>query len=375
MIDDVSHTIPHRFSSVAIDSDLAGNQTVRDLLKRVEKSRLRWVSGKEDVLPGMIESGDPIGNGKRTLYLTRHRGDFFKRCPASPGQVCCGYWILNLVNNCPFDCTYCILQSYLNFQPVTVYVNFEDAIDELKGKVSGQPGKLFRVGTGELGDSLALEPLVPLSRRLVSSLYGLDNVFLEFKTKSVNVEDLLGLDHDGKVAVSWSLGPDRIVKNDEPGAMTVDRRIDAAKKIEGDGYLLGFHFDPIIRYPGWENDYKRLIDTLFASIDQGNVIWISLGCLRYPPDLKEVTLERLSRTKIFHEEFIPCPDGKMRYLRMVREEIYGRMLEWLREMAPSVEVYLCMESPLMWENVFGLSPEGENWLSDRLDRAVLRKTR
>jgi spore photoproduct lyase len=322
-----------------------------------------------------MKSSDPIGIGKRTLYLTRHRGDFFKKCPASPGQVCCGYWILNLVNNCPFDCTYCILQSYLNFQPITVYVNFEDAVNELKAKVSRHPERLFRIGTGELGDSLALDPLVPMSRRLVLSLYGLDNVFLELKTKSVNVEDLLGLDHDRRVAVSWSLGPDRVVKKDEPGSMTVNRRIDAAKKIEADGYLLGFHFDPIIRYPGWENDYKRLIDTLFASIDQGNVIWISLGCLRYPPELKGVTLDRFLRTKIFHEEFVPCPDGKMRYLRMVREEIYGKMLEWIRERAPSVEVYLCMESALMWENVFGLSPDGENWLSDRLERAVLMETK
>ena len=369
----MSPDILRLFDAVVADRDLARDRTVRGLLKKVEKSRLRWVSGKEDVEPGISGAKGPIDPGKRTLYLTRQKGEFVKRCPASAGQVCCGYWTLNLFNNCPFDCTYCILQSYLNFRPITVYVNIEDAIRELKQKVTGRPEKLFRIGTGELGDSLALEPLVPLSKHLVMSLSGLDNLFLELKTKSVNVEDLLGLDHRRKVIVSWSLGPERMVRKEEPGAMKITGRIEAAIEVEKDGYLLGFHLDPIIRYKGWEDEYRRLLDALFASIDHKHVVWISLGCLRYPPHLKDIALERFPHTKIFLDEFVPCPDGKMRYLRTVREEIYGKLLKWLRERAPSVEVYLCMESTLMWENVFGLKPDGESWLSERLDRAVLRK--
>ncbi len=309
---------------------------------------------------------------KRTVRFSRHKGQFFKRCPGSPGQICCGYWVLNIVHNCPFDCAYCILQSYLDSRTITVYENVGDAIEELKREVSGRPGTIFRVGTGELADSLAIEPLVPLSRDLIRSTAGIDNLYLELKTKSANVEGLMGLDHGGRVIISWTLGPDSVIRKYEPGTMPLSRRLEAARKVQDDEYLLGFHFDPIIRYAGWEVDYKRLIDTLFRVIDPERVVWISLGCLRYPPALKEVVLDRLDRSSIFLDEFVPCPDGKMRYLRPVREEIYIKVSGWLRERAPLAELYLCMESALVWKNVFDITPEGENWLSDRLDRAVLR---
>ncbi len=311
--------------------------------------------------------------GRREVRLSRHKGQFFKKCPGSPGQVCCGYWVLNIVHNCPFDCVYCILQSYLDSRTITVYVNIEDAIEELRQVVSDRPETIYRVGTGELADSLATEPLVPLSRELIRSTAEIDNLYLELKTKSANVGGLIGLEHGGRVIVSWTLGPDFVVREYEPGTMSLSRRLEAARRVQDDGYLLGFHFDPIIRYEGWEDDYRRLIDALFDTIDPDRVVWISLGCLRYPPALKEIALDRLDRTRIFLDEFVPCPDGKMRYLRPVREEIYRKVGGWLREGAPSVELYLCMESTLVWKNVFDLTPEGENWLSERLDRAVSRK--
>jgi spore photoproduct lyase len=53
----------------------------------------------------------------------------------------------------------------------------------------------------------------------------------------------------------------------------------------------------------------------------------------------------------------------------LRIEMYAAMLEWLRACAPDVLVYLCMESPAVWEKVFGFTPvEGE--LSRRLDEKV-----
>jgi spore photoproduct lyase len=357
---------------VFVDRDLSGSRWVTPLLDGIDPARIRWVEGRAEVDRTIRSGRDPFRDGKRVLYLTRHRGDFLKRCPASPGQVCCGYWVLNLISNCPFDCTYCILQSYLDVQPITVFANFDDALAELAKKTSAHPDRMFRIGTGELGDSLALEPRVPLSRRLITAVAPLHNVLLELKTKSANVDDLLGLDHAGNAMISWSLGTERRVRSDEPGTVPVSGRIAAARRAEAAGYRLGFHFDPMIRYDGWEEEFRGLIDTLFSAVDPSRVVWISLGCLRFPPALKETALERFDRTKIYFDEFVPCPDGKMRYLRTIREEMYGKVVDWIREGAPSAEIYLCMESPLMWENVFGLTPDTDDWLSMRLDRAAQR---
>jgi len=39
--------------------------------------------------------------------------------------------------------------------------------------------------------------------------------------------------------------------------------------------------------------------------------------------------------------------------------MYSRMREWLTEVLPGTQVYLCMESPRVWGEVFGWVPEGE----------------
>ena len=48
--------------------------------------------GRESMLPAR----DVFGAGKRALLLTRHRGEFLKKCPGSEGQVCCNYFVIKI---------------------------------------------------------------------------------------------------------------------------------------------------------------------------------------------------------------------------------------------------------------------------------------
>ncbi len=59
------------------------------------------------------EGTDPVEAGKRIWFLTFSPGQLVKECPASPGQLCCRYRVINIITNCPIDCSYCILQGYL----------------------------------------------------------------------------------------------------------------------------------------------------------------------------------------------------------------------------------------------------------------------
>ena len=69
------------------------------------------------------------------------------------------------------------------------------------------------------------------------------------------------------------------------------------------------------------------------------------------------------------EEFILAADGKMRYLRPIRVEMYTHMLETIRRFDPDPPVYFCMESPRVWKEVFGFDP-GPEGLIERLDMRV-----
>jgi spore photoproduct lyase len=190
------------------------------------------------------------------------------------------------------------------------------------------------------------------------------------KTKSDEVDHLLHLDHQGKTVISWSLNPQELIEGEELRTASLGRRIDAAKRCQEAGYPVGFHFDPMLYHDGWEKEYQETILSLFNRIDPGRVIWISLGGFRYPPQLKSIAEERFPKTQIFLGELFPGRDGKFRYFKEIRLEMYGKMVKWLREVDSSLFVYLCMESQEVWETVFGWAPQNSHHLNHLFEKRV-----
>jgi hypothetical protein len=100
-----------------------------------------------------------------------------------------------------------------------------------------------------------------------------------------------------------------------------------------------------------------------------SIAWISLGGLRFMPPLRPLIYQRFSGSRVAAQEMVRAPDGKLRYFKGIRVEMYGRMRQYLSEAAPGTQLYLCMESPRVWQEVFGLIPTAAE-LSRRLDRQV-----
>jgi spore photoproduct lyase len=69
---------------------------------------------------------------------------------------------------------------------------------------------------------------------------------------------------------------------------------------------------------------------------------------------------------ILSGEQIPCPDGKMRYFQPLRVAMYRKMRQWIREAAPLVPIYLCMETREVWDQVFGYFPSCGKELGNEL---------
>jgi spore photoproduct lyase len=110
------------------------------------------------------------------------------------------------------DCSYCVLQGYLNNPFLTLYTNWDDLLQEIDAFASVNSQPFLRFGTGELSDSLALDSIFPISRVLVPFFGKQKNGILELKTKSAEVDHLLHLDHQGKTVISWSLNPPQMIE-------------------------------------------------------------------------------------------------------------------------------------------------------------------
>jgi len=318
------------------------------------------VDDPQDIFDDIKISRNSRGEGKKYLLLTRQKGDFVKPCPCTPHYIGCNYFIINLNHNCPLGCSYCVLQHYLTNALVTVHVNLKDLWRELDIFLEKNRGKTIRIGTGELGDSLAIDHLTENSIDLISYFRGKRDAIFELKTKTVNINNILKTEPARNIVVAWSINSTRIADEEEKGAPPVEHRIDAARRVSERGYWVGFHFDPIVRYPGWEKEYEAVIKKLLEAVPPARIAWISLGSLRFVPMLKMVIKEKFPRKKIICDEFIKGKDGKLRYFRPLRLELYQRIIDFIRKWGGrKVRIYFCMENESIWRDSLGWVPGGK----------------
>jgi spore photoproduct lyase len=361
---------PFPIERIYLDEKAEKDWVTQTVLKSLSHIPVEKVQDKRSLIKKFLSIPDPIGVGKKNVLITPFYGRRLKPCPGTSQHICCGYHVINAITNCPMDCSYCVLQGYLNNPLLTLYSNWDDLLQEIESFLSTNSQAFLRLGTGELSDSLALDPIFPLSQFLIPFFAERENGILELKTKSANVASLLHLNHREKTIFSWSFTPATIIREEELRTATFQERMGAAKKCQERGYPIGFHFDPIIYFEGWEEEYQKIINSLFQQIDVKRVIWISLGGFRYPPGLKSIAKERFPNTRIFLGELFPGKDGKFRYLKEIRVAMYQKMVKWLREVDPNLFVYLCMESKEVWERIFGWAPSNNHHLNSMFEIRV-----
>lgn len=74
---------------------------------------------------------------------------------------------------------------------------------------------------------------------------------------------------------------------------------------------------------------------------------------------------------MFFNEFITGLDGKARYFRTQREEMYHYVYnELMKKVSPDTCIYFCMESEEMWRAVMGVTPENHGGVHEMLNRAA-----
>ena len=85
---------------------------------------------------------------------------------------------------------------------------------------------------------------------------------LTFPTKFDMVDDILDLNHKGKVTIRMSVNPDYIINRVEFGTSMLDDRINAINKLAEAGYHVGILIAPVIMLENWKELYLELIKIL-----------------------------------------------------------------------------------------------------------------
>ncbi len=364
-----------KFKRIVIDPESWDSPVAQRLRSSMALSRIERRILSEDERKTGLMNADQFNLSKRNLFVTNYAGQFFKRCPGSrPGLVCCNYFVLNLGAQCDMNCSYCYLQSFLNSPWLTIYANFEKAKSELYQLNADLSQSRVRVGTGETIDSLSLDPLTLYSRELISIFRDFPNWLLEFKSKSSLVEQFLDCEHAGNVVVSWSLNPQWVIEREEHNTASLEERLKAAEACRDRKFPVAFHLDPMIYFDDWREHYGALVKEITARFRPTEVPFISVGALRFQPEQRHLMRQRFGYQSLVNQaEMFTSSDGKLRYDRSLRQEMYDFVLSAFKHESADWRVFLCMETNETWTRTTGTSPHQTPLIQDLFDTKVLRK--
>ncbi len=286
----------------------------------------------------------------------------FGLCPvASPKTRCCNLLTLDAVESCGFDCSYCSIQSFYNDGKIT----FDTSLKEKLDNIVLNKDEFYHIGTGQASDSLMWGNRFGVLDHLVDFAHKYPNVMLEFKTKSDNVSYFLEKEDLPKnLLFTWSLNPQTIIDHEEHLTASLQERIIAAKKIADKGYLVGFHFHPIIYFKDYQKAYLDIFQQLIDTFDPKRVALVSFGTLTFiKPVIKKIR-QRDFQTKILQ---MPLQEaaGKLSYPLSLKKEMFTFAYNALKPWHKDVFFYLCMENHTLWKDVFGYEyPTNESFEMD-----------
>ncbi len=212
--------------------------------------------GRVTGIPGKTDQ-EMYFQGKNTLAVGVRKQSDFQTCKPS------AHYMLPIVSGCVGMCEYCYLNTQLGKRPYSkVYVNVEEILERADKYIEEKKPHITIFEGAATSDPLPVERYGHGLSLAIEHFGRSDLGYFRFVTKFDEVDQLLGLEHNGHTTIRFTLNTDKVIKEYEhkvPGAI---ERIEASFKVSESGYPIGFIIAPVFLYDGWKEDYSSLINAL-----------------------------------------------------------------------------------------------------------------
>ena len=292
-------------------------------------------------------------------------------CPVySEKTCCCGLKTMDVVENCPFSCSYCTIQTFYGQQAV-----FHKDLPQQLRQLKLEPNRRYHIGIGQASDALAWGNAQGILDALVDFAATQPKVLLELKSKAAKIDYFFNHVIPPNLICSWTLNTATVAKNEEHFAAPLPERLAAAREVAKLGVSTAFHFHPLVFYQNWEAEYQEVAQQLMDSLDPQRVLFLSLGTVTFiKPVLKAIRRQVLA-TKITQMPLTPDPHGRLTYPDATKTLLYRGLLRALAPWRDSVFIYLCMEKPSIWKELFGQAYQDNRQFEEALFNAAFSKIR
>ncbi|MEJ2881027.1 spore photoproduct lyase family protein [Pedobacter sp. GR22-6] len=259
-------------------------------------------------------------------------------------------------NGCTMSCSYCYVprrKGYAN--PITTFVNIEKIMGYLSRHATRQGPKLTEdlidpshwvYEIGENGDCSVDAAICNNVKDLIGLYAELPNAKLSFATKFINRE-MLDYNPKEKTRIRFSLMPHGISKLVDVRTTPISDRIAAMNDFRRAGYEVNVSFAPVIYYPGWLDDWRKLFDEMNQVLDEETKagLWTEIIFLTHNEPLHEVNLlwhpkaeEILWTPEVQQVKYSQTGQRNVRYKNNLKREIVNELVALCHKMIPYCKI-------------------------------------
>lgn len=216
--------------------EIENHNNIEEMRKRSNKE---FIDMKRNLIIGVRKTHKFVENHKTSDYLVPYTS-----------------------SGCTAACMYCYLVcNYNKCAYLRLFVNREQMLEKII-KTSEKSEKELTFEIGSNSDLILENTITGNLPWTIENFKNTKKGFLTFPTKFDMVDDLLNLDHKGKVIIRVSVNPEQIINRVEFGTSRLNGRIEAINKLKQAGYKIGILIAPVILVENWKELYSQLIQTL-----------------------------------------------------------------------------------------------------------------
>lgn len=233
------------------------------------------------------------------------------------------FYYSSSVLNCIYDCEYCYLQGVYSSGNIVIFVNLDDMFKEIEDILKDRS---MYICISYDTDLLALEEITGFVKRWYEFVNRHENLKIELRTKSASIKLFQNLKPNKNFIIAWTISPKEFARKHERGAVSFERRVEAAKTMIENGWTVRICFDPMIKMKDFYEIYGEMVRETFEKIDGKKILDVSIGTFRISKEYMKRMKKNRVNSRILNYPF-QCQEGVYTY---TDEENY-EMLEFMKK--------------------------------------------
>ena len=248
--------------AIYFEKEIENYELGRELLEKYKDIPKKIIDNHNNIEEMRKKQNKEFLNMKRNLIIGVRKTHKFV-----PNHKVSDFLVPYTSSGCTAACMYCYLVcNYNKCSYLRLFVNREQMLEKII-KVSNESEKELTFEIGSNSDLILENTITRNLPWTIENFKESKKGFLTFPTKFEMVDDILNIDHKGKIIVRMSVNPDEIINKVEFGTSRLKGRIESINKLCEAGYKVGIVIAPVIMVDNWRMLYLELIKELSEELN------------------------------------------------------------------------------------------------------------